>query len=89
VVVDGDVLAYVLGWWHLKHGAEVAVRRELPLLPEPFSCAGVDGAIDSLGRPQESPLGYGYDEQQGQIDESNGGDVYLMKPARADDKLER
>lgn len=72
----------------LEHGAKIAMGRELPFLPKPFLCAGVYGAVYGFGRPYDSALSYSNNEEQREVYKANSGDVYLVKPAGADDKLE-
>lgn len=88
MVVNSNIFVHVFWGRDLEHSAEISVGRELPFLKEPLLCAGVDGAVDGFGGPYESSLGYGDNEEKGEVDETNGGDVYLMEPAGADDELE-
>lgn len=90
LVIDTDRLLDLVWRRQVKHGMNISMDRNAPLVPEPIPFAVARaGRYAGDGPQQQASLGGGNDEQQGQIQETHKEDVYLVEPARRDDPSER
>jgi len=93
VIIDCDIVVYSVRWRDLEHSAKISVDRQSPFLPElalgrrwSFDLARI---FDRSRRPEYSTFGNSDDQKQRQVQDLDGRNMDLVKPARAYDEFKR
>lgn len=95
IVISSNLCQYAVRRWDLKDSLNVAVGCNAPFLPKPHLLSALVPGLNRPCRqipcllPESVPLCESDDQEKRKIEGSNAEDVDLVKPARADDELER